>query len=62
MKVTIHLEMMENFKIIEDMDMIEIGNDKWQVINLSNGEVLHQGDIYSCENYMLSIHMMMTGI
>jgi hypothetical protein len=54
--------MMANFKIIEHMEMVEIGNDKWQVINLSNGEVLHQGDICSCENFMLSIHMMMTGI
>ncbi len=62
MRDTIHLEMMANFKIIEHMEMVEIGNDKWQVINLSNGEVLHQGDICSCENFMLSIHMMMTGI
>lgn len=44
------------------MDMIQIKDHVWQVVNLSNGEILHQGDIYSCENYMLSIHMMMTGI
>lgn len=44
------------------MELVELKNGLWQVINLSNGEVLHQGNICSCEDYMLSIHMMMTGI
>ena len=44
------------------MDIIEIGNDIWQVIRISTGEVLHKGDVSSCEDFVYSIHLRMTGI
>jgi hypothetical protein len=44
------------------MDIIEIGNDIWQVIRLSTGQVLLEGDVSSCEDYVYSMHLRMTGI
>ena len=44
------------------MELIEIGNDIWQVIRLSTGEVLHEGECGSCDDYMYKICLGMTGI
>lgn len=44
------------------MELIEIGNDIWQVISIATGEVLHQGDVGSCEDYMYRIFLGMAGI
>lgn len=44
------------------MELIELKNGIWQVVNLSNEEILHEGTHDSCEDYMLSIQMYLTGI
>jgi len=61
MKVTIRLQIVESCKK-KVMELIELENGKWQVISLCTSEVLHEGDVYSCENYMLAVHMSLTGI
>ena len=44
------------------MEMVETVNGTWQVRNLSNGDVLHEGDICSCEDFMYSIFLRINGI
>lgn len=44
------------------MEMVETVNGTWQVRNLSNGDVLHEGDIGSCEDFMYGIFLGMSGI
>ncbi len=44
------------------MDIVERKDGLWQVVNLSNQDVLFVGDLCECENYVYAIHMSMTGI
>jgi hypothetical protein len=39
------------------MELIEIKNGIWQVIDLSNGQVLLQDELWICENYILKVYM-----
>lgn len=44
------------------METINIGNGVWHVVNAFNGEILHIGSEESCEDFMYSIFLSMSGI